>query len=130
MHINFNGTSAYVVKASTYLFNMKNSSGFDECLLLIVGNSGDPNKYILGDIFMMNNYIVYDFDNKAIGLNGNTVEVDYRVKEEILGGLPLSLAIFLLVVGVGLLLAAFAVCFIKCKYNKLQQNLARYDEIA
>jgi Eukaryotic aspartyl protease len=130
LHINFNGTSAYVVKASTYLFNMKNSSGFDECLLLIVGNSAAPNKYILGDIFMMNNYIVYDFDNKAIGLNGNTVEVDYRVKEEILGGLPLSLAIFLLVIGVGLLLTAFAVCFIKCKYRKLQQNLARYDEIA
>jgi hypothetical protein len=32
-------------------------------MMLIVGNNYDPEKFILGQIFMHNYYIVYDYEN-------------------------------------------------------------------
>ena len=107
--------------------------GLDYCDILIGGNNKSPNRYILGDIFLFNNYVVMDYDNKRVGINGEIVIVENVDKHENpqtgTGQLPLWAIILIMIVFLGIFLGIIAFVFIRYKYRRLHDELSIYDNV-
>lgn len=72
--IRFNDSNGFVVPPKSYLKNDKTASGIPMCYNMIIGSSLYEDQVVLGDTFMENYLVIYDFENTTIGLNGWVVE--------------------------------------------------------
>jgi len=68
--IRFTDDKAFVVPPSAYLKDDRTSNGLPICYNMIVGSQFNPGLVLLGTTFLQNYFVVYDFKNNSIGLNG------------------------------------------------------------
>ena len=95
--------------------------GGQECHFAVVGNPDlADDMYILGNTFMREYYMIFDYDNGRIGLNGDIEPVIPIYKDPLsFAGLRLWAVILLTIGAIGILLGIIAYLFIKCKYSRL-----------
>ena len=75
-------------------------------------------------------YIVFDYDNSSIGINGDIDGAIPIYKDPLeIAGMSLTVIFILLSVAIGFLLAFISYVFMKCKYSRLQKELHEYDEL-
>ena len=85
---------------------------------------------IIGNAFIRQYYLVLDYDNMQIGLNGDIDGAIPIYKDPLtFGGLPLWSIILILCGTIGVILAIISYLFMKCKYSALQRDLEIYDQI-
>lgn len=72
--IRFNDTNAFMVPPKSYLKTDKTAGGIPMCYNMIIGSALNPNTVTLGDTFMENYLVIYDFENTTIGMNGWVIE--------------------------------------------------------
>jgi hypothetical protein len=126
--IRFNDSNAFTVPPSSYLRTETTGSGLSICYNMIIGSALAQDAVILGDTFMENYLVVYDFENTTIGLNGYVIEgLDVeplrRKNEE-------SSTMIIILISVGVVLAAGAIgayILVKKRKNILQDKLADYN---
>ncbi len=127
---NFIDDRAYAVSADSYLLDSKDAQGRNICIVAVYGNKMHPTEYILGDVFMQSLYVVLDYENSRFAVNGNYRQV------EVIGDKPVrpesgSMLWIIIgaVVGVLLLVAIIGGCIVRSKNRRLQNNLAKYEQL-
>jgi hypothetical protein len=70
---------------------------------------------IVGDIFIENYYVVYDFDNQQIGFNGYMTNVNDPPLPDDQSPFPTCLIVFIVVVGFGLILGVVGYIWLRNK---------------
>lgn len=129
--IRFNDSNAFVVPPSSYLRTETTGSGLSICYNMIIGSALANETVILGDTFMENYLIIYDFENTTIGINGFVLEgLDIEPERKRSDSESNTMIVILVSVGVVLLAGAVgAIVLIKKRNSKLQNNLASYNQL-
>jgi hypothetical protein len=124
--LRFNDTLGYHIPPKSYLKTEK-SGGSSNCYNMIIYSSV-YDSVVLGDVFLENYYVVYDFDNTTISFNG-WVEGNLNIEKSRKGSSVPTIIIVILICIVLVGATAGAVYIIKNRNKKLQQNLALYAQI-
>ncbi|TNV78468.1 hypothetical protein FGO68_gene16692 [Halteria grandinella] len=129
LYLNFIGDQAFELRPEHFLYDKVNSTGGNYCQLLIYGNLLYQDRYIIGNTFMRQHYMVFDYENRRIGINGiqSTVEIHYV--EPKIGGMPVWLVILIGAFILAIVVSVGACLIIKRKYRKLERNLAGYGSL-
>ena len=106
--IRFNDSNAFVIPPSSYLRTETTGSGMSFCYNMIVGSALANDAVILGDTFMENYLIIYDFENTTIGINGYVIE-NLDIEPERKRPTNESNTMIIILVSIGVVLAAGAV---------------------
>lgn len=72
--IRFTDDKAFVIPPSVYLLDDRTSSGIPMCQNMIMGSNFTSGIIDLGATFLENYFVVYDFQNDRIGLNGFVIK--------------------------------------------------------
>jgi hypothetical protein len=127
LYFRFSGNTSYSLTPDYYLYDLKNDKKQDMCGLLITGTHDQSDKYVLGNIFMQQNYVIFDYDTAQIGISGVTAYVDIARPNDALG-IPFWLVIVIMTIVIGILLIIIGWLFMKLKYRKLLSQLSSLEE--
>lgn len=130
--IRFNDSMGFVVPPKSYLKNDKTASGIPMCYHMVIMSSLNPNIVVLGDTFIENYMVIYDFENTTIGLNGWAFE-DLPIeppRPSTPSDKTTMIVIIIAVCIIALAGAGAAVVLIKKRNAKLSSNLQSYDKLA
>jgi hypothetical protein len=131
MTFRFNDTNAFLVPPSSYLKDDTTPNGIPMCYHMVVGSSLYGNTAILGDTFMENYLVVYDFENTTIGLNGHIlgdqpIEPPRPPYQPPKDNTTLILVIVIIVIA---LLAVGVAGFIIIRRRKIRSGLDQYNQL-
>jgi Xylanase inhibitor C-terminal len=126
--IRFNDTLGFVVPPTSYLKDQKTSQGTPMCYNMVMGKLTMKDKIILGDVFMENYQVLFDYEDTTISFNGWILE-DLNVEPE----KPKSGTMVIgVIIGVGvavLVVAIIILVVIKKRNAKLHQRLSQYNKL-
>lgn len=133
MTIRFTDSNAFMIPPSSYLKDDTTPNGIPMCYHMVVGSSLYGSTVILGDTFMENYLVVYDFENTTIGLNGHILG-DQPVEPERPPYVPpqpkdKTTIVLVIVIIVVAALAVAAAVFIIIRRRKIRSNLDQYNQI-
>lgn len=120
--IQLEDTHGFRVPPTSYLLNKVNKDNKPYCSIGIQqSRDGD---FHLGEVFMQNFYITFDYENKQIGINGNYIVEGLPLKK-----FPLWAIILIAVSVLAVILAIAIFCYVRSRNQKLKDQLGEYNQL-
>ena len=124
---------AFVIPPSVYLQDDVTSNGIPMCQHMVMGSKYTSGIIYLGTTFLENYFVVYDFLNDQIGLNGFVIKdqpvIPPKGDDEGTSANSVLLIVILSIIGVILLGVVVAVTLLYVKRRRLRKDLDLYNKL-
>lgn len=127
--IRFNDSNGFVVPPTSYLKDDSTAQGVPICYNMVIGNFLQGNKIVLGDVFMENYQVLYDYGNTTIGFNGWILQ-DLPVEPSRRNSSTATMLAVILGVGGGLIVIFIvAIVCVRRRNARLGSKLDQYNQL-